>query len=243
MNVFKTSIVIMMMLVIALAFVQGVKTQATDDLQTFFSNKYIGISIRVDATEETVPGENITIKLWFNITTDQDFKMEYLNLSVYGFKNGAEKTPLLSSLCVIENISLPFNYTTQYNFTVPVPTDVWDAAYAGLQLKYFIQDVAFDYSPSFSITIVRNVYYEQLQAYFNLLNQTFGESFQMNLTAENLASLNRTYWELLQNYTALQASANELDNTRRVAVILGVTTVFFVATTIFMLMRKPKEPW
>lgn len=242
MNMIKTSIAIMMMLVVALAFVRGVKSQSTDDLQTFFSNKYAGISIKVDATAETIPGENITIKLWFNITTD-DFKMEYLNLSVYGFRNGAEKTPLLSSVGIIENISLPFNCTKEYNFTVPVPINVWDATYAGLQLKYLIQDIVCDYSPSFSITIVRNVYYEQLQAYFNLLNQTLWESFKMNLTAENLASLNRTYWELLQNYTALQGSMNELDNTRRVAVILGVTTVFFVATTVFMLMRKPREPW
>jgi hypothetical protein len=36
---------------------------------------------------------------------------------------------------------------------------------------------------------------------------------------------------------------NELDNTRRVAVILAITTVFFVATTVFMVMRKPNESW
>jgi hypothetical protein len=60
--------------------------------------------------------------------------------------------------------------------------------------------------------------------------------FQMNLTAESLARLNETYW-------GLKGSSNELGNTRMAVAILVVTTVFFVATTIYLVMRKPKEYW
>jgi hypothetical protein len=65
----------------------------------------------------------------------------------------------------------------------------------------------------------------------------------MNLTVDNLAYINRTFWELQQNYTALQGNLNELGNTRMAVGILAVTTVFFVATSLYLVMRKPKESW
>ena len=58
----------------------------------------------------------------------------------------------------------------------------------------------------------------------------------MNLTAESLALLNETYW-------GLKGSSNELGNTRMAVGILAITTVFFVATTLYLVMRKPKESW
>jgi hypothetical protein len=100
------------------------------------------------------------------------------------------------------------------------------------------------------MTDVENIYLKNIEeelkastSTFNLLNQTFWESFQMNLTMENLALLNKTYWELQRNYTALQGSLNELDNTRTAVTVLAITTVFFVATTVYMVMRKPKQYW
>jgi len=48
--------------------------------------------------------------------------------------------------------------------------------------------------------------------------------------------LNETYW-------SLKGSSNELGNTRTAVGILAVTTVFFVATTLYLVMRKPKESW
>ena len=228
MNVSKALIVIMMTLFVALAFVRGVNSQTTDDLQTFFSNDYAGISIRVDAIQETVPGKNLTIKLWFNVTAEW-FKMENLSLSVYGFQGGEDKI-LLNAFRVIENVSLALSYSKEYNFTVQVPPDVWDATFAGLQLKYSIHGSVFEYDPSFSITIVRNIYYEQLQEVFRNLNESYYQ-------------LNQTFWELQQNYTALQNSLNELDTTRQAVAALAVTSVFFIATTIYLVMRKPKQHW
>ncbi len=51
----------------------------------------------------------------------------------------------------------------------------------------------------------------------------------MNLTAESLARLNETYW-------GLKGGSNELGNTRTAVGILAVTTVFFVATTLYLLL-------
>lgn len=54
--------------------------------------------------------------------------------------------------------------------------------------------------------------------------------------------LNQAYLGLQQNCTGLQNGLNELDNTRRVAVILGITAAFFVVTTVFTVICRSKEP-
>jgi hypothetical protein len=231
-------------------------------MQTFFSKDYAGISITVNATKETIPGGNTAIGLWINCTS-AGVKVDYLNLSVYGFKSGKEKI-LLNFTCALLNAPISLNQTIKYNYNVSVPSDVWDATYGELYLKYAIVDQPMERNAGFQMTIVRNVYleeleqqlkslnesYQQLNNTLEQLNQTFRESFQINLSAENLAYLNKTYWELQQNYTELQqkysvleGSANELDNTRRVVAILVVTTVFFVATTLYLVLRKPKGYW
>jgi len=85
--------------------------------------------------------------------------------------------------------------------------------------------------------------YQRLKNTFEWLNQIFWESFQMILSPENLAQLNKTYWEFQQNLSSFQGSITELGNTRRAVVILAVTTAFFVITTIYLVMRRPKQIW
>lgn len=238
------------MLILTLPLIQNATAQTSDEMQTFFSKNYAGISIKFSATQETTPGENITINLWINCTAD-GVNVNYLTLEVYGFRYGQEKIePPLHSTYVVENISLVFNHTYPYNCTVHMPNDVWGATYAELHLRYDIVDSPFEYNPNFSITIVRNVYLEELENMFkNLnytycqLNQTFSECFQMNLTKENIHGLNQTYWELQQNYTSVQGSLIELGNTRMAVIILAITTIFFVATTFYVVIRKPKQYW
>jgi hypothetical protein len=72
-------------------------------------------------------------------------------------------------------------------------------------------------------------------SYLQGLEQRFNELKQLN------EQLNQSYWDLERNFTALQGSVNELDNTRTAAAVLGITTVFFVATTLYLVLRKPRE--
>jgi len=242
MKKYNVSITILAVLILVLTFVSCVKAQTFGEMQTFFSSDYAGLSIKVDATRETVPDENLAVKLWINCTA-LGVSVECLNISVYGFKEGKEKI-LLNSTCLLKNNSLPLNYADEYDFSVNLPSDVWGVTLADLYLKYFIYSDLYTRNPLFSLTIVRNVYYEKLQEDFNKLNESYhqlSEEFeQLNQTylklQENYTTLNQTYWEL-------QSSLNELDNTRQVAVILGIATVFFVATTFYLVMRKPKQYW
>jgi hypothetical protein len=248
----KTLISILVVQILVLALVQNTAAQTPSEMEIFFSNDYAGISIEFNATRETVPGENITINLWINCTAD-GVNVDYLTLSVYGFRYGQEKTepPLLSTYVIEKPSSLVLNHTYQYNYTVYIPNDVWGRTYAELYIQYtVVEPTPLKRNPTFWITIVKNVYFEELENKFkNLnytywqLNETFWKSFQMNLTEENLDILNQTYWELQQNYTSSQGRLGELENTRWALIILAITTVFFVATTIYMIMRKPKQYW
>ena len=249
----KSLITFLVTLTLALALIRNATAQSPSEMQTFFSKDYAGISITVNATKETIPGGNTAIGLWINCTS-AGVKVDYLNISVYGFKSGKEKI-LLNFTCALPNAPISLNQTIEYN--VSIPSDVWGATYGELYLKYAIVDQPIERNAGFHMTIVRNVYleeleqqlkslnesYQQLNNTLEQLNQTFWESFQMNLSTENLAYLNKTYWELQHNYTALQGNLNELDNTRSAVAALAITTVIFVATTIYMIMRKPKQYW
>jgi predicted PurR-regulated permease PerM len=90
----------------------------------------------------------------------------------------------------------------------------------------------------FPMTHVENTYLKQVEQDRQTLNSTLAELKQVfsQLSNEDLTpdSLNKTI-------SNLQGSAGELDNTRRAVIALTATTVVFVATTVYMFLRKPSQ--
>lgn len=270
--------VVLTTIIIALAFVRVNTVRGQSELKTFYSKYDLpGIEMRINATAETVPGSNMTIATWVNCTAT-GVLVEQLNMTIYGFVGGTNKTQL-ATIDVMENKTLTFNSVNESSYTLTVPSDVWDTTYADLHLRYFIYNSGFEHNPSFSLTIVRNIYYEQLKEDFKDLNDSF---IQLNSTLRQLNDnysqlnanysqlneaynelnsayselngnysqlkntydqLNQAYSDLQLNFTQLQGSVTDLDNTRRLAAVLGVTSVFFVVTTIYLVTRRPKESW
>ena len=195
----RYSVIVLITMIVALVFARINIARAEDELKTFYSKDDLaGISIMIDATAETVPGGNMTIATWVNCTAT-GVEVEQINMTVYGLIGGEEETPL-ATLDVVENRTLAFNSTSEYNYTLTVPDDVWGVTFADLHLKYFIYSSGFEYNPSFPLTIVRNIYYEQLKEDFNNLNSS-------------LIQLNTTYWQLDANYSQLSTSYSQLNNT------------------------------
>ncbi|MGB9741357.1 MAG: hypothetical protein ACP5IM_06710 [Candidatus Bathyarchaeia archaeon] len=215
------------------------------------------IYIQVNATAETLPGQNITVSLSLSKTDPKKtVEIEHLNISIYGFLYGKEKILIVNMTDT--NVSL----SGEYNRTLPVeiPENVWGVAQCEIALTY---NVTYEYpgtptiiikmpyedlKASFDITYVENVYLINLEkelASLNdtvtSLNNTFLESFNMTLSQENIEKLNQTYWEYVQKYNELQGSSNELTNLRNVSVILGITTIILLASTVYLLLRKPRE--
>jgi hypothetical protein len=111
-----------------------------------------------------------------------------------------------------------------------VPPNVWGVTYAEIILKYSIQEDSFKKTEGFSITVIRNVEFEGLKEAYKELNDTF-------------VQLNQTYWELMKNYTALEGRLGELNTTRVAVGVLAIIAFFFVITTLYLAMRKPKQYW
>ena len=225
-----------------LTIVASAKAQA-GDLQGFFSAEYGGISVEVEATKEILPGGNMTIVLTVNCTAEGVY-ISYLNASIYGFINGKNQT-LISSRTIIHGTSLQFNQAIRTEYTMMTATNVWGMTYGQLFLSYAIKDLpSTERNPGFPLTNVRNLYLETLEGRFGFLNRIFVQLSQsyMNLS-QNYDELRMNYSQLQGNYSQLQGNVIDFDNTRRVAVILTVTTVFFVATTLYMIMRRPREYW
>lgn len=251
---------------LASALICIAKAQASaENMETFYEGEgYPGLSINVKATKETNPGLNINVTIWIGCTA-KNLSIEYLYLRVYGFRGGQKKILLKNITHIAEKNFLDYGNVSEGNYTVHIPNDVWYRTYTELHFKYTIKEMSYGpYTDGFTMTDIKNVYLEELEntlknlnesyqrvnntywelnSTFEQLNQTFWECFQMNLTKENLDGLNQTYWALQQNYTSVQGSLIELGNIRIAVIILAITTVFFVATTLYVVMRKPKEYW
>jgi len=229
-------------LIMSSAMIMSVRAQDGDAMQTFFFEKFEGLTVRVNATSELDPGQNAAIEICINCTSD-DVTLNSLNLSIYGLRRGKDKISLVN-FSVTEATPLVYHQTTEHNYSVATPVDVWGTTYAELSFEYANVGGTHEVERSFSISLVRNVYLEDLEKQFGDLNashqQLISDYMQLNGT---FAELNQTYWDLRQNYTSLQGVANALDDTRRVSVILVIVAVFFVATTIYLVMRRPKEQW
>lgn len=232
------------MCTLALATVCKVRAQGVgDNVKTFFDSEMPGIKIQANATAETRPAGNLTI--WLRLMPQANIYVELFRLEVYGFLNGTDKV----SIGNITDHNLPNGTSSEYKETFLVPDGVWGATFGEIMLTYSISlgalELRFPNATSgFYMTHIEDTFLESLQSQLKGLNENYN---QLNDTYHNLTSaylqLNQTFVQLQQNYTSLQGSMDELDNTRRVAVILAITTVFFVATTVFMVMRRPRESW
>jgi hypothetical protein len=243
---------------VALALTCFVRAQTpVQNMKTFFDSEVPGIKVQVNATDEIQPTQNITVTL--RLTAEKNItviKVASLNFSIFGFLNGTDK--LLIGKIPVHDIFLNPLTSIDCNGTFPVPEHVWDTTYGEIVLtysaKYGIVTVDFEkLTLGFTMTHVKNVYLEQLQNELDTLKEKYqllnNSYWQLNGTYSQLEatyeSLNQSFWKLQQNYTSLQQNYTSLkgstDNTRTAATVLAVTTVFFVATTIYMVMRKPKE--
>jgi hypothetical protein len=224
------------LLLIAFALLSAMFTkiqaqETEENMKTFFDAQIPGIEIQVNATATTQPKQNMAMKL--SLTTRTNVHVYFFSLEVFGFLNGTAKVPMAN--VTDGNFTLKDDERT-YNRTLKIPDQAWGVTYGEIEMNYSADlgglELRFpNMTSGFYMTNVENTYLESLERQIKSLNESY-------------VQLNNTYWQLQENYTALQnASMNDLDNTRRAAVVLAITTVFFVVTTLFLVMRRPKETW
>ncbi|MBX5328751.1 MAG: hypothetical protein QHH18_05495 [Candidatus Bathyarchaeota archaeon] len=215
---------------LALTLMKSAEAQSPSEMATFFDSEVPGIKVQVNGTAEAIPADyvNITLKL----IGQADVYLKHFNLSIFGFINGTEKT--LMTNITDNNIPLD-NDSREYNHSFTIPEDVWGVTYGELILtysaKYDIVTVDFEaLTCGFTLTNIENVRFKDMKEQLESLNDAYQQ-------------LNTTYWELQQNYTSLQENLGQLESTRQAVIALAVVTIFFVATTVYLIVRKPKQTW
>ncbi len=250
-------IVLVACLTLLLALISTAKTQTqTSAMETFLDSKIPGIKVQVNATSRAQPTSSISVAL--SLTSDvSTVHVKTVRITIYGFLNGTEKIEIYSN--VSGNFPLSKANPVVYPHQVFVPEHIYGITYGEIYLDYnaTVKDelgiehsYPFQQTLGFTMTRIENVYLKSIEEQLaNLrdvldgLNQTFRECFGKNLTTDELLSLNQTYWQFKQEYESLKGVKSELDNVRTAMVFLAVVTVFFVATTAYLVLRRPKSYW
>lgn len=235
-----TLVTVLVLMLISMRFTTAQEQNETT--QTFFEFQWPGIEVQVNATSKAMPGESMTVILLVRGTLEID--VQHLDLRVFGFTEGQNKTFLRDIPKGDGVFSLASNDTKKFNDTFPIPEDVWGVTYGELSLEY--ESSGYPYpalSLGFTLTNVKNTELERLKKNVQSL------SAELNELQQNHTWLKGNYTELSENHTELTRKYDELskgtgpDNTRHIAIILAVTTVVFGATTVYLIIRKPKQTW
>lgn len=250
-------IVLFVCLSLLLASTSTAKTQTQNgSMETFFDSKIPGIKVQVNATSRAQPSSSISVVLSLTSEVAQAY-VKTVRITIYGFLNGTEKREIYSNVSI--NFMLNKANQSIYQHAVSVPEDVYGITYGEVYLDYnaTVKDelgsehsYSFQYTLGFTMTRIENVYLKALEGQLAALhealdglNQTFRECFGKNLTMDELLSLNQTYQQFMHEYESLRGVKSELDNVRTAMVFLAVVAIFFVATTAYLVLRRPKSYW
>jgi len=210
--------------------------EQTENTQIFYESHWPGIKIQVNATRNAVPEESMTVIVIVKSTTLEEINVTYLDLDVYGFIGGQNKTSLGDAHQ--DGFVLEFNETMSFSDVFPIPGDVWGVTYGELSFEY--DNVGYHYvlpSLRFTLTYVENVKLETLQEELQSLSENFTKLYN------NYTQLEDNYTKLNEKYDELSKGVTGIDNARNTIIVLAITTVVFAATTIYFIMRKPKQSW
>lgn len=235
----KTLILVMLML-IAATMMHDVNANSSDSYQYTPVPNDLTVEIKypLDAYPNQTITVNVTIKAWTNLIVNRTV------IELYTFNNLTREDELFYS---IEYVSKPESLLgggslNETSYEVKIPNYAANVLYGKIILKWTVkgteESTVYERKPTFVMGYLRNPELERLRSEVTELEEE-------NIVLKgNVTDLNNTLTELLNNLTDLENRyEGELSGTRNVTIILAITTVFFVATTAYLFMRKPKQYW
>lgn len=197
-----------------------------ENIETFFDSKIPGIRIQVNATSQIQPNNNISFIISLTPETPpKEIEIIEFAFHVYGFVNGTIKSEIYSKPFG----HMPLSNVWKHNDSIFIPQQVYGAIYGEINITYTVKETVTSDNQKitiessypnaiigFPMTRVENVFIKMLEDEINRLKQD----------KESLSKIQ-----------------NELNNTRTVVAILGVTTVLFLGTTTYLMFRRPKTYW
>ena len=194
---------------------------APEDMNNVFDLEYGGLKLNILAPVQAYPGENITITVKAEAITE--IFVKYIHVTILGALNATNKINLCE-ITHLENSSFTSSYEVNYNVTIPndlAPGLTYGLVSCEWELMGSPQKIL---ESGFSLTFIRNMDLEKLQAEYD--------------------ALNAIHQSLLQNYTELESNIQEdVDSSRNLMYVFIATTIVAIITVFVLLIRKPKKIW
>lgn len=234
----KTLILVMLML-IAATMIHDANANSSDQIHTYnYTPIPNDLTVEIKNPSEAYPNQtinvNITIKALVNLT------INHVAIELYTFNDSK-----LDDVIYVEKESqVPLSSGKSLNKTsnFTIHEQASNIVYGKLIVEWTKKGtegrVTIEKEPTFIMAYLKNSELEKLRSIVPELEK---ENVELK---GNVTDLNNTLTDLLNNLTdAKNRYEGELSGTRSVITILAIITVFFVATTAYLFIRKPKQYW
>lgn len=232
-STFKTVILTGLMFLATMMPFAG--ANSSDQIRVF-PYSLINLKIYVRSPLEAYPNQSITVNI--TATASATLIINYTAIELYTFNSSTMKDEKFAYIEYI-NYSNPLSFSPSQSWSETsnddskIPESALSVVYGKLILVWTEtgtdESTTYTREPTFIITSLKNPELERLKMENEELKQ-------------NITDINNTLTEALNNVTDIRNRyEGEIGNTRSVATFLAVTTIFFVATTVYLVMRKPKE--
>jgi len=233
------SVILIMLMFLAATLIRDANTNSSDQIHTY---KYTPIpndlTVEIKNPLEAYPNQtinvNITIKALVNLTLNQ------VAIKLYTFNDSK-----FDDVIYVEKenpVSISSSQLLNKTSNVTIHEQASNIVYGKLTLEWTKKGSegweTIGKEPTFIMAFLKNLELERLRSKVPELEKENAE------LKGNVTDLNNTLTDLLNNLTDIENRyAGELGGTRSAVAILAITTIFFVATTAYLFLRKPKQYW
>ncbi len=195
---------------------------------------FSGVEVLIENPYEIYPNQTITVSVatraLVNLTVD------WMWIELYTFHNlTTEENMFYNITHVPASTLLSCGRWLNDTYEVLIPQCAVNVLYGKMVLRWTIngteETMTCERKSTFIMGYLKNLEFENLKDEIERLK---GENKQLR---ENLTEILNNLTEIKNRYEG------ELNGTRSTVTVLAVTTLFFLATTAYLALRKPKEYW
>lgn len=238
----RTGMLSLLLLLVA-SVIQSASANLSNEIHIYEYTLH-DLTVRVENPLEAYPNQTMNI----NITAEASAKLtiNYTAIELYTFSNLTMTDEKFDCIIHVEEenpvLLLGGELLNETCYNVTIPEYASNIVYGKLILlwteKGTEESTSYRREPTFIVTYLRSPELENLRSKVSELEE------ENNELKGNITDLNSTLAELLDELSDIENRfEGELSGTRNVVTILAISTVFFVATTAYLSIRKPKQQW
>ncbi|MEM3735693.1 MAG: hypothetical protein QXH40_03750 [Candidatus Bathyarchaeia archaeon] len=195
---------------------------------------FAGIEVFLENPSEIYPNQTITIDVATKALTN--LTISWMWIEFYTFHNSTtEETMFYNITHILTTVTLSYSQWVNGTYEVPIPEYAVNVVYGRMVLKWAVsgteETTTYERKLTFIMGYLKSLELEKLR---NEVERLEGENA---LLRENLTELLNNLAEIKNRYEG------ELNGTRSTVTVLAITTIFFLATTAYLVLRKPREYW